>query len=188
MTHYIADSLATSEYPGALESVWASWEPSMRRVERMLRAGTIAFEHDPEAAADELRRAQYRAHSAGELLTGLAPPEPAIAVHEHVFATLESCRDALGVLAVRAEIDDLDEHTAEVGLHTVLATRQAFAAARMSASSARLAEPQLNPMVLYDAPEQGRRGVGVVLWSLIIACAVLFGVLLVEVLVFQMPA
>jgi len=160
----------------------------MRRVERMLRAGTIAFEHDPEAAADELRRAQYRAHSAAELLTGLAPPEIAIPVHEHVFATLESCRDALGVLAVRAEIDDLDEHTTEIGLHTVLATRQAFSAARMSASSARALEPGLQPVSLYDAPDQGRRGVGVVLWALVIACAMLFGVLLVEVLIFNVPA
>lgn len=188
MSHFIADGLVTSEYAGALESVWHDWEPSMRRVERMLRAGSIAFEHDPEQAADQLRRAQYRAHTSSELLSGLPAPQLAAPVHDHLVACLDACRDALGVLAVRAEIDELDEHTAEIGLQTVQATRHAFTQTRMSATNAVAMEPSLQPVALYDAPHEGRRSISFVLWSLIIACAVLFGVLLVEVLVFNAPA
>src|SRR4051794_17484780 len=109
MSHFIADAHATSEYAGALESVWYSWEPSLRRVERMLHAGTIAFEHNPDQAPAALPRPQYRAHSASDLLLGLPPPQLTLHAHDHVVATLDACRDALGVLAVRSELDDLDD-------------------------------------------------------------------------------
>lgn len=182
MRQHIVQDTTTAEYAGGLESVWAQWEPSLREVERLLHAGTARYDAPGDGLAELLRRAQYRAHTAGEFASGLRPPLAAVDAHECLIATLDNCRDTLGVLAVRAELDELDEHTAEIGLHAISSTRDAFQSARSSSAAAYRFTTDMQPMyVQHDPVHHGSGALNVLLWTMVASCALLFTVLLFEV-------
>lgn len=182
MKQHIVHDPTTAEYAVGLEAVWSQWEPSLRETERLLHAGPARHDSHGEALAERLRRAQYRAHTAGEFTSGLRPPLAAVDAHEHLVATLDNCRDTLGVLAVRAELEELDEHTAEIGLHTVSSTRDAFQAARYSSAAAHRFTTDLEPVFVQAQMLPGApRGASTLMWTLVAMCAVLFTVLLFEV-------
>ncbi|MEO6866719.1 MAG: hypothetical protein ABI200_01725, partial [Gaiellales bacterium] len=107
---------------------------------------------DSDELAEELRRVQYRAHSSSEFAAGLTPPPSALDAHLIVMGSLIACRDALGVLAVRADLDELDEETAEIGLHAIDATRDAFMGVRSSTAlvHAWVANDQVDPDWIID--------------------------------------
>lgn len=181
--HVVQDQVAV-RYAEAIDRVWEGWEPSLRRCERLLggqawRAGT-----DPEQLAEQLRRAQYRAHTAAEFAAGLVPPASALDAHAVLVGTLGACRDTLGVLALRADTEQLDEDVAEIGLHAVDATRDAFRGARSTTAlvHAWIAADQVDPAWLQQ-DRQGSRLWPFLLWMLLATCASLFVVLVVEVLV-----
>lgn len=188
MKQHTVHDPAIAAYAGSVEQVWSNWEPMLRRIERMLHAGAIAFEHDPEEGAATLRQAQYRAHTTSEFASALQPPTIVADAHEYLVATLDATRETLGALAVRVELDELDEHSAEIGLQTVLATREAFESARWSSSEAWQYSNGLEPLYAPDPHGTPSGRGGTLLWGLVGVCTVLFAVLLVQVLVLSQPA
>jgi hypothetical protein len=182
MRQHIVQDSTTAEYAGGLESVWGQWEPSLRDVERLLHAGAARYDAPGDGVAELLRKAQYRAHTASEFASGLRPPLAAVDAHEFLTTALDNCRDTLGVLAVRAELDELDEHTAEIGLGTVSATREAFQSARHSSAAAYRFTTDMQPIYTQPVPvKRSGSAVNVLLWALVATCALLFTVLLFEV-------
>ena len=118
----------------------------------------------------------------------IVPPPSAADAHGFLLGSLASCRDALGVLAIRAEMDELDDETAEIGLHAVDVTRDAFRGARSTTAlvHAWIAEDQVDPDWLGESSEPSRVW-PFLLWTLIGTCAALFVVLVVQVLVMGAP-
>ena len=185
--HVVQDQVAV-RYADGVDHVWTTWEPSLRRCERMLGATSWRAGVEGEELALQLRRAQYRAHTAAEFAAGLVPPPSAADAHGFLLGALGSCRDALGVLAIRAEMDELDDEVAEIGLHAVDVTRDAFRGARSTPAlvHAWIAEDQVDPEWLHDRSEPSRLW-PFLLWMLIATCAALFVVLVVQVLVLGAP-
>jgi hypothetical protein len=100
------------------------------------------------------------------------------------MGALGSCRDVLGVLAIRAELDELDDDAIEIGLHAIDVTRDAFRGARSSAAlvHAWLAEDQADPEWL-DEPTKPSAA-----WPSLIIMLVLGSICLFVVLVMQIVA
>lgn len=180
MRQHIVHDPTSAEYAGGLEAVWSEWEPALRRSERMLHGGATSIMDGEEESVELLRRAQYKAHTASEFASGLRPPLAAVDAHDYLVASLSAARDTLGVLAVRAELDELDEQTSEIGLHAVGATRDAFNAARHSSVAAFRFTESMDPVYVRTKPRQSSRP-GAVLWGLVAVCALLFTVLLFEI-------
>lgn len=178
--HVVHDQLAV-RYADGVDHVWASWEPSLRRCEELFGTDEWQRDSDADERAAELRRAQYRAHTAAEVAAGLVPPPSAIDAHAILVGTLSSCRDALGVIAIRAELEDLDEDVVEIGLHSVDMTRDAFRGARSTTAlvHAWVAEDQVDPAWL-DGPGPQSRVWPFLLWLLVAACLALLVVLGIE--------
>jgi len=188
MKQHVAQDQVAVRYADGVDHVWTAWEPTLRRCERMLGASSWRAGSDPEELAHQLRRAQYRAHTASEFAAGLVPPPSATDAHGFLLGTLASCRDTLGVLAIRAELDELDDDTAEIGLHAVDVTRDAFRGARSTTAlvHAWVAEDQVDPEWLHERSSPSRLW-PFLLWMLIASCAALFVVLVVQVLVVGAP-
>ena len=185
--HVVHDQVAI-RYADGVDHVWTAWEPSLRRCERTLGATSWRAGVEPDELAGPLRRAQYRAHTAAEFAAGLMPPQSATDAHAVLLGTLASCRDTLGVLAIRAELDELDDDVAEIGLHAVDITRDAFRGARSSNAlvHAWIAEDRVDPEWLHEQSAPARTW-PFLLWMLIATCAALFVVLVVQVLVVGTP-
>jgi hypothetical protein len=183
MRQNIVHDPATAEYAGGLDNVWANWEPALRDMERILLGGAARYAAGGDELAEILRRAQYKAHTAGEFIAGMHPPLPAADAHEMLLTSFSHCRDTLGVLALRAELDELDEHTAEIGLGSISATRDAFRSARQSTTAAWRFRESIEPVYFQEMarPDRAARVLNIVMWSLIGVCALLFTVLLFEV-------
>ena len=182
MKQHIVHDPTTAEYAGGLDAVWHQWETPLREAERLLHAGAARYDAPGDAVADLLRKVQYKAHTASEFASGLRPPLPAVDAHEMLVTSLDNCRDTLGVLAVRAELDELDEHTAEIGLQTVSSTRNAFQTARYSSTAAWQFSESIEPMYIQPTVlTSGRDRMNIVLWALVALCALVFTVLLFEV-------
>ena len=60
---------------------------------------------DDEAASDDLRRLQYRLHTAGERVYGLSPPAGSESAHTELWAALAGARDATAEVAEALEED-----------------------------------------------------------------------------------
>jgi len=183
--HVVNDQVAV-RYADGMDHVWTSWVPSLRRCERLLGAQSWRAGLSGEEIADQLRRSQYRAHTAGEFAAGLVPPPSAATAHGFLMESLTSCRDTLGVIAIRAELEELDDDTAEIGLHAVDTTRDAFRGARASTAlvHAWVADDGVDPS-WFDATPMRRtaRWTALVVWVLVGVCALLITALLVEVLI-----
>lgn len=180
MKQQMAPESAIAEYAGGLTELWAEWEPWLHRAELLLQDGGESLQDvdDPE---ELLRQVQYHAHTSGELAEGLQPPLAALDAHQYLLASLQACRDTLGAIAMRAEIDELDEQTAEFGVHAVASTRDAFQAARYSTWAANAFSESLGPMLL-PVPTSAPSRLGVAIWILTAVCAVLFTVLVFEIM------
>ncbi len=184
MKQHVAQDQIAVRYADGVDHVWASWEPSLRDCERILAgAGAWRSGIDGDELASRLRRAQYRAHTASEFASGLVPPPSALDAHGYLLAALGACRDAFGVLAVRAELDELDDDSCEIGMHALDATRSAFGGARSSTAlvHAWVAEDGIDPSWLHE-PATPSRTWPYVLWMLIGTCAVLFAALVAQAL------
>lgn len=127
--HVVHDPIA-ARYADGIDHVWNAWHPALRRLEGTLGRPAWYEDIDEDALAEELRRVQYRVHTSAEFAAGLAPPQSATESHRALLNTLGACRDTLSVLAIRAELGELDEESAHVGMVAARATRQAFAGAR----------------------------------------------------------
>ena len=183
MSQNITHDQTTEQYTSMLNSLWSQWEPALRDTERLLLGNTGRFSDAPEDLCSALRRSQYRAHTVSELVAGLHPPGQALDAHEMLLTTFSNCRDMLGVLAIRAELDELDEHTAEIALGSISSTRDAFRSVRHSTSSAWQFRGNLEPLYMNPMPEAPprARALTIAMWSLVAACAVLFMVLALEI-------
>jgi hypothetical protein len=129
--HVINDQIA-SLYADGVEHVWSSWEPSLARCERLLGNSDRRNQLHSDELAHRFRRAQYQAHVASEFAAGLAPPAFAAASHDLLVASLATCRDTLSVIALRAELEELDDETALIGLLAIDSTRSAVRGTRLS--------------------------------------------------------
>lgn len=179
----ITDQIAV-RYAEGVDHVWESWEPALESCERAFTAaGAWRTMLDGDDLATRLRRAQYRAHAAAEVASGLVPPPSVLEAHGYLLSSLGACRDALGVLAVRADLEELDAEDAEIGLHAVTTTRDAFRGARSTTAlvHAWVAEDQVDPAWQHD-PVRPSRTWPYVLWLLVGTCLVLFGALLAQAL------
>lgn len=175
------------EYADDVDAIWRSWEPHLRSAQRLLSHSAAVLGED-DGTIDRLRQIQYQAHTASEFAGGLQPPVVASEAHDYLVATLDACRDTLSVLAMRADTGDLDEQTAEIGLHAVAGTREAFQLARYSSMTAYAFDEDLEPMLDAERLQHRRRrssdntrGMTILLWTLGVTCATLLGVLLTEI-------
>lgn len=184
MRQQVVQDQVAVRYADGIDHVWNAWEPALRRCEMLLGGTSWRSGIEPQELADHLRRAQYRAHTAGEFATGLVPPPSAADAHSMLLTSLGICRDTLGVLAVRAELDELDEDISVIGLHAVDSTRDAFRSARSTTVlvHAWVADDEVGPSWLPgESPAGPSRAASIVLWALVVTCVVLLGALLVEV-------
>lgn len=180
--HATRDQIAV-RYADGVDHVWATWEPSLRRCERIFGASSWRTGIDGEELATQLRQSQYRAHTAAEFAAGLVPPPSALDAHAYLLASLAACRDALGVLAVRAELDSLDDDVAEIGLHAVDTTRDAFRGARSTTAlvHAWIADDRVDPAWLTPrGPARATRAWRLFGWIALLSMAALVGLLIAQ--------
>lgn len=102
----VPEAQAGERYASAVGELWSGLARTLARLD-VLAA-------DPERLADEdgveeLRRLQYRLHSASEDAVGLSPPAEAEPAHSELAAALADARDATGELAESVELDGLAE-------------------------------------------------------------------------------
>jgi hypothetical protein len=185
MKQRVAHDQVAVRYTDGIDHVWAAWEPAARRCERLFGATSWRAGMAPAELAAVLRQAQYRAHTASEFAAGLLPPPSASDAHAYLLGTLASCRDALGVLAMRAELDELGDDVAEIGLHAVDATCDAFRGARSCTAlvHAWIAADQVDPDWLQQSSDGSRSWSTVVLWVLVASGATMLVALVVQLLV-----
>lgn len=180
--HDVVEDTTAAIYVEGVEQVWASWGPALKRGERLLRGTAWRGAISAEECADELRRTQYRAHAASEIAAGLQAPPIAAGAHARLLASLGAARDTLGVLAVRAELGDIEQDEAAIGMHALAMTRDAFSSARDRIDAVEpWGAPQSHEIGWSDDGPDPSRGVTVLLWGLVAVCVVLFTVLLFEV-------
>jgi hypothetical protein len=100
------------------------------------------------------------------------------------MGSLGSCRDVLGVLAIRAELEELDDDAAEIGLHAVDVTRDAFRGARSTTAlvHAWVAADQVDPDWIDEATTPSAA------WPWLITSLVLCSICLFVVLLLQIVA
>lgn len=178
MKQQIVHDQSVYAYSHQLDCIWAGWEPWLRESERMLYAGPEAI--DDEECPELLRRAQYHAHTAAEFTAGLDVPMHAFEAHDYLVRSLSTARDALSVLAVHAEMNDLDMRTTELGLRAVSGSRDAFRTALGVAQSGGAVSIRQMPAV----PQQRRVDpLSVAIWSLGAVCLVLLVTLGIELFV-----
>lgn len=179
--HVVHDQIAV-RYSDEVDEVWKAWEPHLRRCELAFNEPDWQVQLNAEDLADQLRRAQYRAHVAGEVTAGLVPPPSASDAHALLINSLAACRDTLGVLALRAEMYELDTDAMEIGLHSVDTTRDAFYGARSSTAlvHAWIAEDRVDPAWITDRPRGSHRAGAVLFWLLVAMCISLFVVLVAD--------
>ena len=189
MKQHVAHDQVAVRYADGIDHVWSSWEPSLRTCERLFGAYTWRCDIDADDLAAQIRRAQYRAHTAAEFSSGLVPPPSALEAHAYLLGTLGACRDALGVLAVRAELDELTDDVAELGLHAVDATRDAFRGARSTSVlvQAWVAEDRVDPSWLQDPDDSRHAWTSTVVWGLVALCALLLTALVLQVVATGLP-
>jgi hypothetical protein len=182
MRNDVVHEQVASLYADGVDHVWSTWEPSLRSCERILANSARRHAMAADDVASQLRRVQYHAHLAGELSIGLVPPIEHASRHGSLVTSLELCRDTLGVLAVRAELDELDDETTVIGLLAADATRDAFLGARSTpaAVNAWIASDGVAPDWVSPAHPPSRV-MTVLMWSLVVVCAVLFVALVAEV-------
>lgn len=182
MRNDVVHDQVASLYADGVDHVWSTWEPSLRSCERILANSSRRHAMEPADVASQLRRVQYHAHLAGELSTGLVPPIEQATRHGSLVTSLELCRDTLGVLAVRAELDELDDETTVIGLLAADATRDAFLGARTTPASvpAWMANDGIQPDWIEPAAAPSR-AMTMLMWSLVVVCAVLFVALVAEI-------
>ena len=137
------------------------------------------------AAVHEQRRgliAQYHAHVAGEFAVGLVPPKQSAHPHDQLVGVLGVCRDTLSVIAVRAELEELDDETALIGLLAIDATRDAFRGARATSTDLQSWISEAGPAAPWVVPDTPPSTfMTMLMWSLIGVCGVLFLALVAEV-------
>ncbi|MCW2950471.1 MAG: hypothetical protein JWN41_1484 [Thermoleophilia bacterium] len=181
-SHHVVQDPVASQYADGVDHVWLSWEPSLRQCERLLGTAEGRNVMHGGALAQRFRTAQYRAHLAGEFATGLVPPAFVAASHGQFVDSLTVARDTLSVLAVRAELEELDDETAMIGLMAVDSTRAAFGAVRTSSGEPRawaLADGRAPAWIV--PPQPPSKWMNLLMWTLIAVCAALFVALVVEV-------
>lgn len=176
MHQHIVHDPAAAEYSGVLDAVWADWEPWLRRCERLLQHAHSDFGWDE--AEEVLRRAQYRAHTAAEFTDGLAPPHSAFEAHIRMVAFFNHARETLGALAVRMELDELDEQTIELGMRALDSTRIAYHNARNSSVMVVPFTQHMHPLPMV--PAQPKKDLSVLIWSMVGICTILFALLMFE--------
>jgi hypothetical protein len=188
--HVVHDQVAV-RYADGIDHVWMAWEPSLRRCERLFGGDPEQEPLGTEELAGLLRRTQYRAHTAAEFTAGLVPPPSASDMHLHLLDALGDCRDVLGVLALRADMDELDDDAYRVGAAALGATRDAFRGARASTAlvHAWVADDAVDPTwaEASSAAAPGRIR-SLVTWSLVVLGALLLVALLIELLLIAPPA
>lgn len=184
MTQHTTSDITSADYHHQVERIWVEWEPMLRTAERLLHSGSIAFERDPEGGAQLLRRVQYRAHTSCAFVEAITAPMSASEAHEYLAHTLANVRETMGILAVRVELDELDEHSAELGLQHVLSTRDAFQAARWTGNADWSSHGGFEPY-LHEAQMRDHRHAsgGMLLWGMAALCSTLLVVLMVQLLV-----
>ncbi|MCW2974567.1 MAG: hypothetical protein JWN72_2840 [Thermoleophilia bacterium] len=182
MSHHVVQDQVATLYADGVDQVWSTWEPSLRRCEQLLGTAERRDQHRAHDLAEHFRRAQYRAHVAGELAVGLVPPVQAVHPHDQLVGVLGVCRDTLSVIAVRAELDELDDETALIGLLAIDATRDAFRGARETSTDLQAWISEAGPVAPWVVPDTApSRFMTLLMWSLIGVCAVLFLALVAEV-------
>jgi hypothetical protein len=113
-------------YAEGLDDIWRSWDGASRAASSLLSGAGADLAWDDEAG-EQLSRLQYKANVAVEFAAELEAPMHVAQLHAHLVTVLEGCRDALGSLAHRAELRDLDEQSCTHAARVVAATREAFA-------------------------------------------------------------
>ena len=181
---------AATEYGAQLDSIWGEWTPWLQTIERVLIDGMF---DDPIESAAIFRRAQYRAHMAGEFVAGLTAPISAVDAHAALGQTLTTARDALGMLSMQAEMFDLDREVADLGLCALADTRDAFQTARgaeLRAGQLQQQQHQQQQLTMLPQPPhasaQRPDGLGMTIWALASLCAILLTALLVQLVISSM--
>lgn len=179
MQQHTINNQLTPDYTALISSIWADWEPWLRRAEDLLRFEADDPE-DRDALVEFFRTVQYRAHTAAEFIGGSQPPVSAFEVHEHLVLAYERVREAMVVVADRIDGFDFDGETRDLALQLLASTRHAYEGARTITQH--VVPFAHHPHAAYAmAPAQPRSAATPIIWGLAATCAVLVTVLVVQV-------
>lgn len=187
MGQFVVHDQVASRYAEGVDQLWASWEPSASTTSELLASDELRDEIGTAAVSTALRRAQYRSHVGAELGAGLVPPPSALDAHAVLVGALSACRDTFSILAVRAELDELDDETAEFGAQALTLALEAFHGARSTTAlvHAWVTDDQQLAWLETHTPRERSRIMSLVIWSLVGLCAVLLCALVVELVVLR---
>jgi len=97
----LPEAQSRERYTTAVGELWSGLSRTLAQLETL----AATPERVPDGAAlDELRRLQYRLHSASEDAVGLTPPALAASAHDELAAALRDARDATGELVETVEL------------------------------------------------------------------------------------
>ena len=121
----VYDQLA-GKYAAEVEHLVSGWDRGASACIVLLEDGELRSSVAASDLTDQLRRTQYRAHLGAEVGNGLVAPSPLGDAHAALVDAFVTCRETLAVLAVRAELDELDDDTAQYGVHAIRLVDDAF--------------------------------------------------------------
>ncbi len=122
----ITQVTGTSEYSSGIESIWNQWDPIARSATKLLHASKNMDPDLGEEIGERFRRMQYKTHVAAEFADSFRAPINLVDTHDYLVKVLEHCREAFGVIAIRMELDEMDDTTIDNGLQSIAATSEAF--------------------------------------------------------------
>lgn len=91
-----SDTQTTERYVSAVGELWSGLARTLSRLETLAADPELLSDQD---ACEELRRLQYRLHSASEDAAGFSPPASAKTAHSELAMALADARDQTGELA-----------------------------------------------------------------------------------------
>jgi hypothetical protein len=179
----VYDQIA-GRYAEEVERLVAGWDRGASACIVLLEDSDLRATVPPEAVTEQLRRAQYRAHLGAEVGNGLLAPGPLGDAHSALVDAFYTCRETLAVLAVRAELDELDDDTASYGVHAIRLVDEAFDGVRATAERAYAWHEDASSAGKQSvAPEQNSSLFNVMVWTLVGICAAIIVAVLVELVI-----
>lgn len=91
-----SETQTTERYVSAVGELWSGLARTLSRLETLASDPDLLTDSD---ALEELRRLQYRLHSASEDAAGFSPPASAKSAHSELATALADARDQTGELA-----------------------------------------------------------------------------------------
>ena len=182
MGQFTAHDQGASRYALEVEQLVSGWDRGASACVVLLEDNELRAEISSSDLTDHLRRAQYRAHLGAEVGNGLAAPSPLGDAHAALVDAFVTCRETLAVLAVRAELDELDDEAATYGIRAIRLVDEAFDGVRATAELAYAWHADVQHTAASDARErrQSASVFSIMTWVLVGTCTAIVIAVIVE--------